>query len=632
MTNQPGPRIGNYKNGEEGIYLKKGRFIRIMNILAIAGWLMVVPATVTRAVPSITATIDSNRIAVGATAELTITVNDASHSRPEIPDIKGLRVENAGKSTQVRIVNGQFSSSNTYTYVITALSPGNYKLGPFSIRAGNKTITTNAITLTVDGSNAAGNNIPAATSSSKLGDRLFLEVDLPRRRIFLGEKIPINIRLYIRDDVQISDVTYPSLNQPMVSLEQMGKPAQSNRIVNGISYEVVDFATTLSGVKTGKVNLGPFTLNCNMLSRQRSGDSLIDEFFSDYEKEPVRLSSNQVALEILPLPLTGQPADFSGGIGHFKVNASGGPQDVSQGDPITVKLTVSGEGNLNNIAAPQLVNSSGFKVYDAQRKSSENGQTVFEQVLIPLETTVKQVGPYVLTYFDTAAGSYQKALTGAIPINVKPNPNFKSDDFVDATLPASGEQLGKDIVFIKPVPGRLQLIHHPLRRQVWFWLLQFVPLLGLAGAIVFRQYRRSLRADTPKARALRAYTQAFRGISKCRNLLAHSQAPEVLEQLHTTFRGYFGMKYNLSPAGMTGTVTEELAGLNRPGELLQQIRDFFDRYDFYRFTGAKLGQDDVARLIDLAEQIIRSDNAVPVFTDSKTVAVRPEGGDFSERR
>jgi hypothetical protein len=591
----------------------KGGFIKIINIAAIVVGLILVPVTAVRAEPAVTATIDSNRITVGDTVQLTVTVNGAvSHSGPELPEVKGLQMESAGKSTQVQVINGRFSSSTAYTYLITALNPGTYKLGPFAVRAGNKTVRTDVITLTVggsnSGSNSVANNTPPVRDSSKYGDRIYLEAGLPRRRIFLGEKIPVNIRLYIRDDIEISDVTYPSLDQPMVTLEQMGKPAQRNRIVNGISYKVVEFATTLSGVKTGKIALGPFVINCNILSRGGSGDSLLDQFFSDYVKEPLRLESNRVPLEIQALPLTGQPADFSGGVGRFKVSASGGPPDVNQGDPVTVKLTVTGEGNLQTIAAPHLVRASGFKVYPAQRKSSGDGQVVFEQVLIPLDPQVNQVGPYALTYFDTAAGSYQKTLTGTFPIKVKLNPHFKGDDLADAALPAGGEQLGKDIVFIKTLPGRWQLIDRPLSRQIWFWLVQCLPLLGLAGAAGVKKYRQSLRADTPKARALRAHHRALRGIAGCREMLARSRPAEVLEQLHATLRDYLGLKYNLNTAGMTGTVVEDLAGLNRPPELRQQIKDFFDRYDFYRFTGVGLRQDEAAQLIDLTEAIIKEDN------------------------
>jgi hypothetical protein len=587
----------------------KGGCIKIINIAAIVIGLILVPATAVRAEPAVTATIDSNRITVGDTVQLTITVNGAaSPSGPEMPDVKGLQVENAGKSTQVQVINGRFSSSTAFTYLITALNPGVYKLGPFAVRAGNKTVQTNLINLKVEDSDPGGNNVAAAPDSPQYGDRLYLEVKLPRRRIYLGEKIPINIRLYIRDDIEISDVTYPSLDQPMVTLERMGKPAQRDQIINGVSYKVVDFAATLSGVKTGKIALGPFILNCNVISQGNSGDSLIGQFFSDYVKEPVRLKSNRVPLEILTLPLTGQPADFSGGIGRFKVSVSGGPQNVDQGDPVTVKLTVTGEGNLQNIAAPHLVGGSGFKVYPAQRKSSDDGQVVFEQVLIPLDPKVKQVGPYALNYFDSATGSYQKELTGTFPLNVKLSPNFKADDYGDAALPAGGEQLGKDLVFIKTAPGRMQMIGRPLSRQIRFWLLQLIPLLGLAGAAGFQKYRLSLRADTPKARSVRAHHRALRGITGCRELLARSRPAEVLEQLHTTLRDYLGLKYNLNTAGMTGTVVEDLAALNRPPELRQQIKDFFDRYDFYRFTGAQMRQDDAAQLIDLTEEIIKEDN------------------------
>ncbi|HEY8463277.1 MAG TPA: BatD family protein [Bacillota bacterium] len=603
--------------------------VKTVKLLAIIGLLILVAVMPAWAKPSATVTIDRNQITTGDTAQLVITLNDASLSQLELPEIKGLQLVPAGKSTQVQIINGRYSTTNAFTYLITPKKPGTYQLGPFSIRVGKQTITTNVINLSVTGPNQVGNNAGTTKNAVGDGDRIYLEVKLPRHRIYLGEKLPIKIRLLIREDLQVSDVTYPALNQPAVVLKQMEKPAQSKQIINGISYQVLDFTTEISGVKSGKIILGPFTVNCNILTKHSTGDSFFDDFFADYTKEPVQLNSNRIPLEILPLPTKGQPADFSGGIGNFQISASAGAQNVSQGDPISIKLTVTGEGNLENIAPPQLADSTGFKVYGAQRKHSDKQQTVFEQVLIPLDSKLHQVGPYTLTYFNTVTGSYQKIHTKPIPIKVAPNPNFKAGNPVRATLPAGGETLGKDLIFIKNTPGKLRLIAQPLQRQVWFWLLQLLPLAALTGTISYQRYLHSNAADTPKARALQARSQALQGLGKARKLLACRQAGEVIEQLHLTIRDYLGLKYNLSTAGMTGTVVEELTEL--PPELQQKIKNFFERYDFYRFTGAEISPADAEQLMDLAGEIIANDNAVTVINKQNTGSRQGEGSKLNER-
>ena len=309
----------------------------------------------------------------------------------------------------------------------------------------------------------------------------------------------------------------------------------------------------------------------------RGKNSLFDDFFDDYVKRMVQLNSKSTAtLTILPLPDAGRPANFSGGIGHFQLNASAGPTDVSQGDPITIKMTVTGTGNLKSIAAPYLTNSNGFKVYDPQRKdtSVKNGEPIdhvaFEQVLIPLDPKVKQVGPIAFSYFDPDSGSYRQVTVAAIPVTVKPNPNFNATTVIPNSN-SGNEQLGQDLIFIKDNPGQLQLGGKPVYRELWFELLQLLPVLGLMAAFIYRKKQELLQADTPESRTLRANNKANRRLATAGALKASGKYEELLEELHLIIRQYLGEKFNLAAAGMTVKVTETLNAKGVPAEVTEDI-------------------------------------------------------------
>lgn len=607
----------------------RGLLGKCWSIFLIVGCLMLVQGAPVLALSAV-ATIQANEISVGDAVQLSIQVSGTtSAGNPQFGGIDGLEIRYLGPSTQVQIVNGKYSSSVTYNYTVLAMKAGQFQLGPFEVNAGGEKVTTNAITLTVTdsqgGSPGGGTNNQSPSSQqrndsagqSSMGNKLFMEMQIPRTRIYLGERIPVKIRVYI-GDVRLENLSYPLLNQTEVALGKMDKPAQRNTVVNGISYQLVEFSSVLTFVKTGRFNLGPVTLDCNVLVRGRSrgwdpfGDNDFGDFFGGgYERYQVQLKTKPVAMNVLPVPDNGKPNDFSGAIGKFKMNVTASPTEVLQGDPITVKMTIAGEGYLQSVAAPRMPNTFGFKAYDAQKKSAPweqaGDRVVFEQVLIPVDCSVKQVGPFHFSFFDPGMGSYKEITSPAIPVNITPNPNFKTSLVMSDSVTKS-EQLGRDLVFIKDAPGNLRLKGTRVYTEFWFWLLQLLPLLLMGAALYYRKYTEMLQSDTPRSRALRAGGAAGKQLVKANELLTAGKFEELLEHLHRMLREYLGEKYKLPSAGMMADVVERLKTENVEEAVLQDVREFFTRYDFCHFAGARLGEGEAKDLYEMVSRVVRSLN------------------------
>ncbi len=565
-------------------------------------------------------TVDSEQLATDESIQMAIAVDGAAAAtRPQIAAPNGLSIQYLGPSTQVQIVNGKYSAAVTYNYVVSAVKPGQYTLGPFRVHAGSKTLTTNAVTLQVTGS--GGNPGPAATpgaqsaddgsaAADQRGNQLWIELKPAKNQAYLGEKIPIKIRLWVRD-VRVEDLSYPVLNQTEVVVGKFAKPIQKKVVRNGLAYQMVEFASTVTPVKTGHFDLGPATLDAVVRVQSRDRDPFFDDFFDDDSgsKQNIQLKTKPVSFSAQQLP-GHPPADFSGGVGQFQLKVSAAPLQCLQGDPVTVKLQVSGAGNLDAIAAPVLADKSGLKVYDPQRKSlatqaSSGGSAVFEQVLIPTEPGQKRIGPFTFRYFDPASGRFQKLVSAALPLTVQANPNYR------AASPAAGggdelETVGKDLLFIKETPGALRPLGAGVAHNPGFWLLQLLPLLALAGALGYRRRQNALRSDSPQARVLRARRRSERNLQQAQRLLDAGQLDELLELLCTTLREAIGAQYDLPAAGITEAVTELLQNRGVPAETLAGIKAFFDSYDFFRFTGSKLGSEDARRLLGEVRRLTKA--------------------------
>lgn len=574
---------------------------------------------------SATATLDTSSITTGESVQLNIAVEGTTlASEPVIENIDGLEISSLGRSSRVNIINGKYTALINYSYEIIGLKPGSYTLGPFEIKVKNEKIVANAVTLQVNAAvNQGTTKTPTIDDSSPLGDKLFMEIELGKNKLFLGEKTPLKIRAYY-SEINIDEMSYPAINQPEFIIDQMNKPNQRRTIINGRSYQVVEFSTNLSPIRTGKFKLGPVQLNCSVLIKQQTADS----FFPRYRKYPLELKSNQLTINVLPLP-SGKPTNFSGGIGRFQIQVSGQPTEVLQGEPITLKMTVTGDGNLQAVSPPQLRNAKGLKVYDAQKKKSDQGatgQVHFEQVVIPVDSKVKQVGPFQLSYFDPSQGKYRQATAPAIPVKVNPNPNFNAVLIGDSET--SEENYGRDLVYIKDQPGNLKRRNEQLIYQSWFWWLQLVPLLGLIIALGYQKYRQILLSDSPWSRAVRAGNRAVKRMVKAKAEL-DAKPENTLENLHLIIREYLGEKYQLTTAGMTGSVVEQIASFGVNGETLQEIKEFFDQYDYYRFTGSKIEPAEARRLWERVNGIIKTLDQGDTLSNKKGKA--PEGRGQNEK-
>jgi hypothetical protein len=559
-------------------------------------------------------TVANNSVAVGDSLRLQVTVKGSATATPPEINSEGLQIVYRGPST-IRIFNGKYSASIILNYSVLGVKAGAYTLGPLTVKVGRKTIRTNSVTITVTpaaapapGRQSAPPTVADDDSSPVAGQlqkRLFLTLDLPRSTFYAGETIKAAIRLYV-GGVRVDEVHYPVIKATDGYQVAIGKPAKLNENINGISYEVLEFPTTISFIKTGKLTFGPATLQCIALAPRQARNSFFDSFFDDYEEYPQILTSKVGNLTVQPLPP--QPDGFTGGIGRFNLEVSAAPQEVLAGDPVTVKLTVTGQGNLANIAPPTLPNQAGLKVYAAQPKTGQkaaiaSSKTVFEQIVFPLNERITTIGPYSLTYFDPAQGAYRTARTTVIPIKVKPNPNFNLAPS-GAAVSATADQLGQGLVYIKNSPGRLRLRTAPLHRQLWFWLLQTLPFGAILIAFYYRKYREFQNSATPLSRAARADRQAGRQLAHTEKLLNNAEYERFLDELHRIFREYLADKFHLAAGGITGAVVSQLKTAGIEEELLHNIANFFAQYDLFRFTGAKITKVEAERLLELVVTVV----------------------------
>jgi hypothetical protein len=417
-------------------------------------------------------------------------------------------------------------------------------------------------------------------------------LEAPQKEVYLHEQVPLHAKLFY-NGVQSGDVQYPSLDTTGFTLTSF-TDEQYQKALNGMAFNVVDFKAFISPTRTGELKLGPAQLQANLISRAQNqatngsfGTDIFDNFFTTYERRPFTVNSLPVSINVLPLPEKGKPEDFSGAVGVYEFEASASPVDVKVGDPITLKMKVTGQGDLKSINMP-VFNDPAFKTYDPQIKDDGNVKTL-EQVVVPTKVDIKEVPAISFSYFDTAAKEYRTITKGPFSVIVtspKPGDEFKAVGFETATPSvAVKEDVGRDIVFIKERIDDLRPKGYRFYRTFAFWLSFIIYGLVWTTCLIVYFVKRKLQSDMRFARKFKAPRQVRLGLETAKASLQQNNSKEFYTASVKTLTEYVGNHLHVPAGGLTyDALSGLLKGRAVNDDVLAAIKVIFESADRVRFA------------------------------------------------
>jgi hypothetical protein len=241
------------------------------------------------------------------------------------------------------------------------------------------------------------------------------------------------------------------------------------------------------------------------------GDIFNDPFYTAVQEFKAKAGS--VDLTVKPLPAAGKPADFSGAVGNFQLTVEGNPKQVKIGDPLTMKLQVSGRGNFDRVTVPALNDSTGWRTYppsstfQADDPVHHAGTKTFEMAVIP-ETKKTAMPEFHFSYFDPVAEKYVTLKSEPAPLTVEGNTLPAPKPVATATDEAPpepkkpvAEPRPDDILGLRYDRGEAQSFA-PLYERPEFWLAQGAAAVVLLGLVAFK-IRRAPTAAVRERAALR---------------------------------------------------------------------------------------------------------------------------------
>ena len=510
----------------------KQRRIRTRSIfslwLAIASGALSLPAWA--ATDGISVQLQPDRIALGQSATLVVTLDGTdSAARPQVPEVDGLQIRPAGQSSQIRVINGQASRSIAFTYRLEPEREGQFTIPAISTRS----LKSEPVELIVDpagAANPAGSGGPDAAAS---GDLAFLRIDRAetagRDHLYVGELTPVAIRAFFREGIQVSQLSKPSITGGAFTLHQLSdQPKQQSTSIDGVRYRVLTWLGGLSGAKaadeelraTVEATIGIPTERQNRASRLSPFgggslfddpffDSAFDSFFQELEYREVTLSNEPLNLAIRALPSDGRPAGFAGAVGQFKLGSFSMPSELETGEPVDLRVTVTGKGNFDRVSSPRITPEAGWKTYPAKDTTAPadtigwEAEKTFTLPAIALAPGERDVH-FSFDYFDPESGTYQSITTQEIPVMITGNP--VSGGAASGTS-APAESPEATLAPMRIAPGRLLGQSTPVYLRAWFIAIQGVAATTLIAAAMICLIRR--RKEDPIAATRRAFRQAI---------------------------------------------------------------------------------------------------------------------------
>lgn len=567
--------------------------------------------------------VSQTQVSLGESTQLNLSFSGSQNiSISDLPQIDGFDVQYIGPSSSVSIVNGAVSSSITHIYRLSPLKTGEFKIGPLSVQYKGETLTSNFVTVTVvsGSSGHSGVTQPAEVNEQTLNDRIFLTMETGKRKFYLNEAVPLTIKLYI-NRLSMQNVEYPQITQEGFSIDSFGKPRQYRESVRGVVYDIVEFTTRIYGIKSGEAFLCPATLNCSVITQSRSrrrpsrggafDDFFDDDFFGGFfgprQISSLTLKSTEVPVVVLPLPEDGKPKDFKGAVGNFSLEVEANPKEVQAGDPVTLKMSISGKGNFDTVTSPFLESVKDFKVYDPQVKQ-QAGEKMFEQVLMPETESVNNIPAVTFSFFDSEQEKYQTLSHEPIPIKVvkSKQEELKIVENHTAVTPVQvKEELGRDIIYIKERPGRMRRQGVFLYKRTEFLSLNFLPLAGLIFALIIYKKREKLRTDVRYARGLAAPKKAKKGIVHIRRVLNENKPAEFFDLVFKTTRQYLADKFHLPLGAVTvETMAEIFKQKNLSPDIRVKLNGIFSDCDQVRYAPARFDQAKMEHVFKAMREVI----------------------------
>lgn len=580
-----------------------------------------------------------SKVVVGEQFRLSYTFKNIDHPKdfriPELSDFDILM--GPSTSTRMTIVNGQSDREVTYTYLLRAKSMGRFTIAPATATHKRKQLKSNELSIEVlpadksasssaGGHSSSGQSASSANASTLSSENLFVRAIPTKTKVYEQEGICLSYKLYTRVDVAGVDAfRFPEFKGFLAQEIELKDQQWDMENYNGLNYRTVLLKQTiLYPQQSGRIEIegGSFDLVVRVRNTSQRSRSIFDDFFDSYQDVRKTVASNPVTIQVEEFPF-GKPASFHPFSGSLKMTVMPSATELKADEALTIKVIISGTGNMKMIKTPDLKFPADFDVYDPkvtnQFKTTANGVSgtkTIEYLAIPRYAGEFEIPGLQLSYFDLATKSYKTLSSEAFTLKVDKSANA-SAPVVSGNYTGKEDirYLGQDIRYLKTGDFVIAPKQPSIYAAPWYPWAFALPVL-LVGLVMWL-YRKQLKAnaDLAAVRTRKANKVAVKRLKKASNYLKSHQKSAFYAEVLQALWGYTCDKLNLplSQLNKDNVASQLIAS----GVAEQLCRDYLALVETCEFEQYAPGQGTQAmetvyantlQLIDHLETSIKTKN------------------------
>lgn len=568
-----------------------------------------------------------NAVSVGDQFRLTLSVN-ARGDNLKLPDLSNfdlLMGPSTSQSTSVQIINGRTTQSQSfsYTYILRAKEQGTFTIRPASIDVDGKVIVSNPLTIQVvtgrpqqpqQQAQPGDQGEPQASGANISREDLFIRLELNKRNVYKGEQIIATVKLYANPNLPLTG--FEEVNLPTYEgfyTQDIDIPQQINftrEVYNDKIYQVgILKKTVLFPQQTGSITIRPFSITTLVQQRVRQR-SFFDDFFTGLQTARAKLTADAVTISVRDLPPA--PSSFYGGVGSFNLTSEISNTEATTNDAVTLKVTISGSGNLRLIQTPKLELSSDFDLYDPSstdqvriNESGMSGSRTIEYLFQPRMEGEFTIPPIPFTFFNPSSGQYEQRSTPEYRLKVIKGTDDRTTSGVMRTIRKQDVQLiGQDIRYIWQKTSPLKITGKYFFGSPLFYSVYLAGLLLFL--VFFVVYRKKMKenANLALVRNKKANRVARRHLKLAATYLKKKEEGPFYESVLKAFWGYLSDKLSIPLAGLKReTALEGLYKRQVDQALIDEFLAVVDQCEYARYAPAG-GNQAMHDLYSTAEKVI----------------------------
>jgi hypothetical protein len=601
--------------------LVMGSKLRSIGLIAAiwAGLFLATPAIADD--PWVYATVQPAQIYLGESAQFTITNLGDATTQITLPVVAGLKFEIVGRTREIQIINGTTLPSSSIVMRVTPQIAGIFSIPGVTPKSQPVVLTVNAALsgATIPRVGAppppppppilSGGSIPKGVHLTDDGSA-YVRLSVPKRELYVGESVPVEIEVGMRSGFVSSLNGLPKLTGDDFALNNLSRqPERSEKLINGEQFVLFTWRSLLAVIKPGTFALSaeaPLTIKIRTRPKSdtqlddRFGDPFWQNLFGTTIPKDIDVVSPLQEVKVLELPAEGRPPDFHGAIGTFSITSDVSPSNADAGDPMTLRMRITGSGSFDRVDSTMLEHLDQWKTYPPRSSFNTSdpigfsGMKTFEQPVIASKPGKQTLPALSFSYFDPSARKYETARSAPLSVTISPSQadSTLTAAQVAASAGSKGDAKSAEALRADHPEGTSRTASLiPLYMQPKFLAVPSLLVLAFSAAwAAAKRRRRREQGGTGYARIPSKSAQ---------RVLAHMEAAARAKNAALFFELARGALERLYAAEMDARLADD-----------EQLRELFNYADESKYSGHELQATHFAQWLSVVRERLVRDRLV----------------------